>query len=143
MELQDIRQQIDSIDTQLIELFKQRMNCAKEVGLYKKKHNTPILNEEREQEILNAIKEKGGEYGNSAQLLFSNIMELSRGLQHDIVGSGKALQALVGSAGYDIDTTSKDLKIACQGIKGANSHAAVNKLFPNCEPIFYKSFGAV
>ena len=48
MELQDIRQQIDSIDTQLIELFKQRMNCAKEVGLYKKKHNTPILNEERE-----------------------------------------------------------------------------------------------
>ena len=47
-ELSEIRAEIDKIDTQLIELFKQRMDCAKEVGIYKKANGTPVLNQERE-----------------------------------------------------------------------------------------------
>ena len=31
--LEEIRVDIDAIDKELIELFKRRMNCAKEVGL--------------------------------------------------------------------------------------------------------------
>lgn len=34
--LSEIRTEIDSIDEQIIELFKKRMDCAKEVGNYKK-----------------------------------------------------------------------------------------------------------
>lgn len=141
MELNEIRHEIDSIDEQLIKLFKQRMNCAKEVGLYKKEHCLPILNEQRENEILDEIKEKGGEYGAAAQLLFSNIMELSRSLQHDILGSGKAMKELIDSADFGINYKDKSLRIACQGTVGANSHTAVNQIFPRCTaPQFYKSF---
>ena len=93
-DLKEIRKDIDKIDNQLIELFKQRMDCAKEVGIYKQANNIPVLNEGRENEILDAVEEKGGEYGASARLLYSNIMELSRALQHNIVGSGKELKAL-------------------------------------------------
>ena len=91
-ELSEIRAEIDKIDTQLIELFKQRMDCAKEVGIYKKANGTPVLNQERENEILDSNRYTYSEYGAYARLLFSNIMELSRALQHNIVGSGKKLR---------------------------------------------------
>ena len=91
-DLKEIRKDIDKIDNQLIELFKQRMDCARDVGIYKQANNIPVLNEGRENEILDAVEEKGGEYGASARLLYSNIMELSRALQHNIVGSGKELK---------------------------------------------------
>ena len=34
-DLKEIRKDIDKIDNQLIELFKQRMDCARDVGIYK------------------------------------------------------------------------------------------------------------
>ena len=88
-DLSEIRVDIDKIDTELIELFKKRMNCAKEVGLYKKANNIPVLNQQRENEILDSVAERGGEYGSHARLFFSNIMELSRALHHNIICSGQ------------------------------------------------------
>lgn len=139
-DLTEIRQDINKIDDELIKLYKKRMDCAKEVGEYKKLNNIPVLNQDRENEILDAVAEKGGEYGPSARLLYSNIMELSRALQHNIVGSGKKLNALIEAAGSELP---KGAKIACQGIKGANSHEAVLKLFPNSPYCFYSTFADV
>ena len=119
-DLKEIRKDIDKIDNQLIELFKQRMDCARDVGIYKQANNIPVLNEGRENEILDAVEEKGGEYGASARLLYSNIMELSRALQHNIVGSGKELKSVINNASTDIP--SSGIKVAYQGIKGANGH---------------------
>ena len=39
MELSEIREQIDNIDKQLVELFMSRMNCAASVAEYKREHN--------------------------------------------------------------------------------------------------------
>ena len=127
-DLKEIRKDIDKIDNQLIELFKQRMDCARDVGIYKQANNIPVLNEGRENEILDAVEEKGGEYGASARLLYSNIMELSRALQHNIVGSGKELKSVINNASTDIP--SSGIKVAYQGIKGANGHEATLRLFP-------------
>lgn len=57
-DLKEIRKDIDKIDNQLIELFKQRMDCARDVGIYKQANNIPVLNEGRENEILDAVEEK-------------------------------------------------------------------------------------
>ena len=140
-DLKEIRKDIDKIDNQLIELFKQRMDCARDVGIYKQANNIPVLNEGRENEILDAVEEKGGEYGASARLLYSNIMELSRALQHNIVGSGKELKSVINNASTDIP--SSGIKVAYQGIKGANGHEATLRLFPNGEAVNYKSFADV
>lgn len=142
MDLSEIRKEIDSIDKQLVELFKRRMDCSVRVAESKKETNTPILNLKREQEILDRVEKEGGEYGYAAQLLFSNIMELSRGLQHDILGSGKEIRSLIENSQHTIDK-SKNIKIALQGVKGANSHEATTRIFPDCEPVFYKSFAKV
>ena len=62
-DLSEIRVEIDEIDRELIALFKRRMDCARDVGYYKKANNVPILNAKREEEILDSVEEKGGEYG--------------------------------------------------------------------------------
>ena len=40
MTLTEIRKEIDNIDSQLIELFKKRMECSRQVANYKKATNT-------------------------------------------------------------------------------------------------------
>ena len=140
-DLGEIRVEIDKIDSELIELFKKRMDCAKAVGLYKKENNIPVLNQNRENEILDSVEEKGGEYGSHARLLFSNIMELSRALQHNIVGSGKKLRADILNAFSKMQT--ENVKVGYQGIKGANGHEATLKLFPNGDAVNYKTFADV
>lgn len=139
MELSDIRKNIDTIDKQLIELFKKRMDCAKQVGIYKKERSLPILNVERENEILDKVEKDCGEYGSSGRILFGNIMELSRALQHDIVGSGEDLRELIENADSNYPTD-KPVKVAIQGIKGANSSEAGKKIFPQGLLNYYNTF---
>ncbi len=138
-DLKEIRQEINEIDESLVELFKRRMDCSKDVAIYKKANGIPILNAEREQEILDEMLIRGGEYGHSAQILYSNIMELSRALQHNIVGSGEEMREKIENADKSLRFDS-ETKVACQGIAGANNHEATMKIFPNATPQFYKSF---
>ena len=49
-DLSEIRKDINRSDDELIKLFSQRMECAKEVGRYKKERGIPVLNEQRERE---------------------------------------------------------------------------------------------
>lgn len=140
MGLEEIRKDIDQIDRQLLELFKRRMDCARSVGEYKLEHNLPILNIQRENEILDSVELAGGEYGYAARLLYSNIMELSRALQHDIVGSGKEIRRLLETSESENTAAPESLKIAVQGIKGANSHEAAKTLFPQSQLCFYPGF---
>ena len=135
MELEKIRRDIDKIDSELIRLFIERMDCARLVGEYKLKNNIPVFNMQRESEILDKVERSGGEYGYASRLLFSSIMELSRALQHDIVGSGKEMRRLLETSERGCIGTG--VRTACQGIKGANSHEAAKKLFPDSEPVFY------
>lgn len=139
--LGEIRTDIDRIDNEIIRLFKERMDCAKEVGIYKQANNISVLNQDRENEILDAVEAKGGEYGSHARLLYSNIMELSRALQHNIVGSGKALKAVIANA--ESTLPSDNIKVGYQGIKGANGHEATIRLFPNGSAVNYKTFADV
>ena len=137
-DLSEIRRDIDEIDSQLIDLFKRRMDCAKEVGYYKKERGIPILNQQREDEILAEVQEKGGEHGAAARLLFTDILELSRALQHNIIGSGQALRQKITSAREM--PAAKGITVAYQGIKGANSYEALRRLFPEADPICRKTF---
>ena len=47
-----LRRQIDSLDESLLELLAKRMRVSREIGIYKKEHNMPILQTPRYGEIL-------------------------------------------------------------------------------------------
>ncbi len=53
--LKEIRQDIDRIDNQLIELLKQRSECVERVAKIKCENQLPIYDSKRENEILDEI----------------------------------------------------------------------------------------
>lgn len=53
MNLDELRKQIDEIDQKMMNLFKDRMLVSKMIGEFKKTNNLPVLDQNREQEILN------------------------------------------------------------------------------------------
>ena len=85
--LQSLRGQIDEIDRQLVELFRQRMDVTRRVGLYKQAHHLPVLDQERERQVLRNKGELAGEELRPAvTTLFQTIVALPRRQQRDMLG---------------------------------------------------------
>ncbi len=88
MSLDEIRFKIDEIDRELIPLLKKRMECSLEVARIKNEENLPIYHPEREQQILDRVKQVSGEqYGDYVSEIYRNIMAVSRALQSDVLES--------------------------------------------------------
>jgi len=140
MSLQPIREEIDRIDEQIVELFKSRMECSRKVAEYKNEHGLEVFNKEREEQLLEKVETGAGIYGDSARQLYTTILELSRALQHDMVDSGRNLKNQIYSAEKVIPTDDENVKVACFGVEGSYANQATMKAFPNCKPDFYSSF---
>lgn len=140
MDLNDIRIEIDKIDNELIKLLKKRMDCTKAVGEYKATHNIPILDKGRQELILKKVEEKSEKYGSSLKFLFEDIMQISRMSQNRIIGDTPFRKAVEK---IESEMPTSGVKVACQGIKGANSHIACNEFFESCDISFYKTFSDV
>ena len=78
MELSEIREKINAVDDQLLDLFLTRMSLAEDVAAYKQQNNLPILNKQREREVLAKVSARAGERERDAYHLFSTLFELSR-----------------------------------------------------------------
>ena len=88
-ELQSLRRDIDAIDRQLVELFRQRMDVTHQVGEYKRAQGIPVLDQERERQVLQNKGELAGEALRPAVItLYQTIMALSRRQQRDLMGQG-------------------------------------------------------
>ena len=85
--LDDIRLKINDVDLKIIETFKERMNLAKEVALYKKENNLPIFDEAREKALiaknLNALNDE--ELQEYYLNVFKKILEESKEYQKKII----------------------------------------------------------
>lgn len=82
--LLEIREQINNIDDQIIALWKERMALSLQVAEYKKEHNLPILDEQREKELLDRISNLAGEeLGDYSRDLYEKIMSISRSYQQE------------------------------------------------------------
>lgn len=73
-QLEKFRDQIDSVDTQLLELLAQRMRIVQEIGEYKSKNNITILQLRRWEKV----REKGKEIGQSLGLSANFVTQLLR-----------------------------------------------------------------
>ena len=125
MDLKQLRDGIDEIDSSILSLFMKRMELCRDVADFKKQHNMPVFQGGREQEIIDRIKELTGnkELENGTTALFTNIMDISKILQNRSI--------LTDSKDYSY--TAPDFagaeKVGCQGTSGANSEAAAEKVF--------------
>ena len=145
MELSELRSQIDSIDDELVELFCRRMKVAEQIADYKQENKMPIFVPAREREKLRDVSEKAGsDMSNYTRVLYSMIFELSRSHQskHNLV-SGELHQKIL----HSIENTPKLFPqapmVACQGVEGAYSQIACEKIFKSPMIMYFKSFESV
>lgn len=145
MNMDELRAKIDQVDTQMLRLFEERMELAKEVGMHKKENGIPVLNKAREREILCRLTEgKGQAMSGYIKVLFSNLFEMSRSLQMQITMDGSKLLGQIDNA---IQNTPKvfpaNASCACQGVEGAYSQFAAQKLFSLPNIMYCNNFDGV
>ena len=145
MDLNELRQQINSIDDELLNLFTRRMDLASQVADYKRAHDLPIHQPAREREILKKVADKAGpELGGYARVLFSMLMELSKSYQNKRNNKEIELHRQIDDA---IENTPRlfprSPMVACQGVEGANSQIACEKIFQSPFIMYFKSFESV
>lgn len=84
--LEALRSEIDSIDKELLDLFLRRMDVAGQVGAYKAARNLPVLDAQRERELLAhkaSLAPQG--YGGDVRAFFEATMAISRRRQRRLV----------------------------------------------------------
>ena len=85
--LKPLRDQIDAIDVQLLDLLNRRARVAQEVGHVKNKVDAPVFRPEREAQVLRGIADRNpGPLGNNElQPIFREIMSACRSLEKKVI----------------------------------------------------------
>lgn len=85
--LKPLRDQIDAIDSQLLDLLNRRARVAQEVGHVKNKVDAPVFRPEREAQVLRGIAARNpGPLGNNElQTIFREIMSACRSLEKKVI----------------------------------------------------------
>ena len=128
-DLENYRNRINEIDQKLLKLIEERLEIASKIGKYKLEHNKPVLDIKRENALL------------KNRNLWSSIMSISKAYQHSLFDEKSDLtDKIVDSIKNTPRLFPADAIVACQGIEGAYSNLAANKLFTNPDIMYFKDF---
>ncbi len=145
MELNELRKEIDKIDNELVQLFCERMELAGQIGELKKESGARVLDAGREREILARVAAKAGEpLDMYARMLYCVLFDLSRSYQVTRTAPETELTKAIEAA---VENSPKLFPqrgtIACQGVEGAYSQIACDRLFSMPNIMYFRSFEGV
>ena len=145
MELSEIRKEIDALDAELVRVFTERMHVCAAVAEYKQAHGLPVLDAARERQKLSSLTSSAPEEMRPYLLgLYSQIFELSRLYQGRLLQPVSPLGARISAA---VERTPKLFPeaavVACQGVEGAYSQHAAERLFRLPDIMYCSTFEAV
>ena len=145
MDIQELRSRIDRVDDEIVRLYGERMELTREIGRYKRENGLPVLDTERERNLLNRVGEKAGEENeNGVRALFGFLMAQSRTGQ---MLDGKKESRLGGQIRAALAETPElfppKAVVACQGVEGAYSQKACEKIFSSPSILYCKDFESV
>ena len=145
MDLKELRAQIDDIDDELVKLFCKRMDIAAQVADYKKENGLPIFVPAREREKLQDVSQKAGpEMAAYTRTLYSMLFELSRSYQKKRNGGNPELYEKISQAIRETPALfPQEAMVACQGVEGAYSQLACEKIFKNPMIRYFETFDQV
>lgn len=129
IDLQELRNEIDKVDRQIVELFERRMEICEQVAEYKIETGKKVFDKEREDSKIAALKALARNDFNSHGIeeLFLQIMSMSRKLQYQLL----TRKGVVGRLPFsEIDRLEKDnIRVVFQGVEGAYSQMAMKTYF--------------
>lgn len=145
MDINELRSQIDSVDKELVELFKKRMNIAADVAEYKRQNGMKVLDAARERALLAKVSElSGSDFEEYTRILYATILDLSRSYQHKRLGTSSEFCNAFNEALKNTPSIFPERAlVACQGVEGAYSSIAAERLFKAPSIMFFSSFEKV
>jgi chorismate mutase/prephenate dehydratase len=145
MALDELRERIDAVDDQMAKLFAERMALAAEVGKEKNKTGAPIENTAREKEILNrVVSDMPEDIKLYAKQVFGILFDTSKAYQSGFVDLKSHIKEEIAQALIDgWQKFPASAVVACQGVLGAYSSIAADKLFSISNHMYFKDFEGV
>ncbi len=136
-DLLELREKIDQIDRQMVELFEERMDICRQVAEYKIANGKKVLDRDRELQKLDVLGALAhGEFNrHGVRELFQQIMAMSRKLQYQLL----AQEGVSGSLPFTrIDRIDREhCRVVYQGVEGAYSHEAAMRYFDGNVNMFH------
>ena len=142
MDINELRKQIDSIDNELVELFEKRMRTASAIADYKRENGLPVSDKSREREVINKVTSKvSPEIGEYARVLYQTIFDVSCSYQRSINAKKSALLEKIEKVTAETpkERTNRAV-VACQGVEGAYSQHACDKMFAYPSIMYFSGF---
>ena len=129
MDLLELRNELDGIDKQIVELYEKRMNVCGQVAEYKIEIGKRVFDKEREKQKLEAVRALTHNDFNAYGVteLFEQIMAMSRKLQYRLLAEHDSVGKLSFSKVDHFDTSK--CRVVFQGAEGAYSQAAMIQYF--------------
>ena len=144
-DMESLRMQINEIDEQLVALFSSRMEVARRISEYKTEHHLPVLDAAREREVLNRVVSLAPEeMERYLRILYGTVFDLSRSYQSTLQGAqGSLSERLRQAAAATASKFPSSAVVACQGVEGAYSQLACDRLFPSASVMYFANFEGV
>lgn len=129
IDLQELRMQLDGIDSQIVQLYEERMEICRQVAAYKINTGKKVFDKQRELEKIAAVKEMTHNEFNSRGIeeLFEQIMSMSRKLQYQMLAHSGNMGKLPFIGVETLDT--QRARVVFQGAEGAYSQMAMQQYF--------------
>lgn len=129
MDLLELRNQIDEIDSHIVKLYEERMEISKQVAEYKISVGKKVFDKQREMEKLAKVKSQTHNEFNAYGIveLYEQIMAMSRKLQYQLLTKAAGPGKLPFIPVDDLDV--KKARVVFQGAEGAYSQAAMDQFF--------------
>lgn len=145
MNLENYRGEIDRIDNEFLQLFKKRMSLAEEIVQYKIANNLPIHDPQRERDILYRLCSSCDTgMQNYAKIVFSTLFDISRTHQSTFIKKQSPVMAEIQNAiANKKDDFPLTAIVACQGIEGAYSQIAAERIFSVPKIEYMQTFDGV
>ena len=144
MKLDELRLKINQCDDDIVKLYGERMALVKEVAEVKKSEGIPTENTEREKAIINRVTATlPDELKLYAKQVFETIFSTSKAYQTGIINTESPARKLIEEALLNQEAFPISATVACQGIAGAYSGIAAEKLFSIPNVMYFKDWNAV
>lgn len=145
MDLEELRKQIDEIDTQMCDLFAKRMQVVSEVGRYKKANNLPVYHPSRARTVLHNVSRRlGPEFEGYGRTLYRTIFDLSESYETRMLAQGSEFYDRIKEiTSVPPQPFPKRASVACAGCEGSYAHLASERLFDLPDIMYMNGFEGV
>ncbi len=147
LNLDELREKIDEINEQMVDLLCQRMELTTKVAEYKIKNNLPVYHPKREQEVIEKVSQKAkDEYKTHCRMLFTTIMDMSKVAQEQTIvmaGQKQQLYTTIEQALQARKDVKQNPKVAVCGIAGAYADQAAKTMLCDAQNVYCDSFDEV